>query len=189
MTDPNAIDTIVHNVNDHMVKAVSHLEGELLKVRAGKASPTMLDGLLVEYYGSPTPIAQVSNVSVVDARTITIQPYEKNMLAPIERSIMAANIGITPQNDGNIIRLFMPPLTEERRKEFVKKVMAEGETAKIAIRNIRRDGIEHIKKLQKEGLSEDAAKEGENRVQAITDKKILEVDAHCHAKEKELMTV
>ncbi len=184
-----AIETIIKNVNEHMVKAITHLEAEILKIRAGKASPTMLDGLLVEYYGSPTPISQVSNISIVDARTLTIQPYEKNMLAPIERSIMAGNIGVTPQNDGIIIRLYMPPLTEERRKEFVKKVMAEGEAGKIAVRNIRRDGIEHIKKLQKEGLSEDAAKESEARIQAITDKKIVEVDGHCAAKEKELLTV
>jgi len=172
-----------------MVKAITHHESEVLKIRAGKASPTMLDGLLVDYYGSPTPIAQVSNISIVDARTLTIQPYERNMLAPIERSIMAGNIGVTPQNDGIVIRLYMPPLTEERRKEFVKKVMAEGESAKIAVRNIRRDGIEQIKKLQKDGLSEDAAKESEARIQAITDKKIIEVDVHCAAKEKELLTV
>jgi ribosome recycling factor len=183
------IETIIKNVNEQMVKAITHHESEVLKIRAGKASPTMLDGLLVDYYGSPTPIAQVSNISIVDARTLTIQPYEKNMLAPIERSIMAGNIGVTPQNDGIIIRLYMPPLTEERRKEFVKKVMAEGESAKIAVRNIRRDGIEQIKKLQKDGLSEDAAKESEARIQAITDKKIVEVDTHCAAKEKELLTV
>ena len=183
------IETIIKNVNEQMVKAITHHESEVLKIRAGKASPTMLDGLLVDYYGSPTPIAQVSNISIVDARTLTIQPYEKNMLAPIERSIMAGNIGVTPQNDGIVIRLYMPPLTEERRKEFVKKVMAEGESAKIAVRNIRRDGIEQIKKLQKDGLSEDAAKESEARIQTITDKKIVEVDAHCAAKEKELLTV
>ena len=183
------IETIIRTVNEQMVKAITHHESEVLKIRAGKASPTMLDGLLVEYYGSPTPIAQVSNISIVDARTLTIQPYEKNMLAPIERSIMAGNIGVTPQNDGIVIRLYMPPLTEERRKEFVKKVMAEGESAKIAVRNIRRDGIEQIKKLQKDGLSEDAAKESEARIQAITDKKIIEVDVHCAAKEKELLTV
>ena len=184
-----AVEEIIKNTGSHMEKAIHHLEAELLKVRAGKASPTMLDGLLVEYYGSPTPIAQVSNISVVDARTISIQPYEKNMLAPIERSIMAGNISITPQNDGILIRLFIPPLTEERRKEFVKKVMAEGETAKIAIRNSRRDGMEEIKKLQKDGLSEDLAKESEARIQALTDKRIIEVDQLCSVKEKELMTV
>ncbi|HNB82204.1 MAG TPA: ribosome recycling factor [Chitinophagaceae bacterium] len=180
---------IVQHVNEHMSKAIQHLEAEILKIRAGKATPSLVDGIVVEYYGSPTPVNQVANVSVADARTLTIQPFEKNMLAPVERAIMAANIGITPQNDGTIIRLFLPPLTEERRKEFVKKVMAEGEAAKIAIRNIRRDGMEDIKKLQKEGLSEDVARESENRIQGITDKKIIEVDTHCAAKEKELMTV
>lgn len=172
-----------------MVKAINHLEDEILKVRAGKASPQMLDGLTVEYYGAPTPIAQVANISVVDARTITIQPWEKNMLAPIERSIMAGNIGITPQNDGVIIKLFLPPLTEERRKEFVKKVMAEGEHGKVAVRNIRRDAMEQVRKLQKDGLSEDLAKEAEGRIQVMTDKKIVEIDHHCAAKEKELLTV
>jgi len=183
------VETIIKSLNENMNKGVSHLEAELVKVRAGKASPQMLDGLVVEYYGAPTPISQVSNITVVDARTITIQPWEKNMLAPIERSIMAGNIGITPQNDGVLIKLFLPPLTEERRKEFVKKVMSEGEQAKIAIRNIRRDGMEAMKKLQKDGLSEDAVKEAETRIQGITDKKIAEVDQVCAAKEKELMTV
>ncbi len=149
----------------------------------------MLDGIMVEYYGSPTPISQVSNITIVDARTITIQPWEKNMLAPIERAIMAANIGITPQNDGVLIKLYLPPLTEERRKEFVKKVMAEGEHAKVAIRNIRRDSIEAVRKLQKEGMSEDLAKDAENSIQQMTDKKISETEHHCSAKEKELMTV
>lgn len=182
-------DEVIQYTSDHMAKAIQHLEAEVLKIRAGKASPQMLEGIMVEYYGAPTPLAQVSNVTVVDARTLTIQPWEKNMLAPIERSIMAANIGITPQNDGVVIKLFLPPLTEERRKEFVKKVMAEGEHAKVAIRNIRRDAMEAIKKLQKDGLSEDAAKDAEGRVQGITDKKIAEIDTHCATKEKELMTV
>jgi ribosome recycling factor len=172
-----------------MAKAMTHLEAEVLKIRAGKASPSMLDGLVVEYYGSPTPISQVANVSTVDARTLTIQPFEKNMVGAIEKSIMQANLGVTPQNDGAIIKLFMPPLTEERRKEFVKKVMAEGETAKIAVRNIRRDGMESVKKLQKDGLSEDICKDTENRIQAFTDKKMAEIDEHTSRKEKELLTV
>lgn len=183
------IESVVQQVNDHMKKAISHLESELTKIRAGKASPQMLEGLVVDYYGSPTPIAQVANINVVDARTLTIQPWEKNMVGPIEKSIMAANLGVTPQNDGVIIKLYLPPLTEERRKEFVKRVMGEGEHAKIAVRNIRRDGMEAIKKLQKDGLSEDTAKEAEDRVQAMTDKKVIEVDHHCSLKEKELMTV
>lgn len=183
------IEKILSHTLDSMKKAILHLEAEVIKIRAGKATPQMLDGINVEYYGAPTPISQASNITVVDARTITVQPWEKNMLAPIERSIMAANIGINPQNDGVMIKLYLPPLTEERRKEFVKKVMAEGETAKIAIRNIRRDNMEAIKKLQKDGMSEDLAKDAESKIQAMTDKKIIEADQHCAAKEKELMTV
>jgi len=143
---------------DSMRKAIQFLETELVKIRAGKANPQMLDGLAVDYYGSPMPISQVANVSVLDARTLSIQPWEKNMLQPIERAIIAANIGVTPQNDGVLIRIFLPPLTEERRKELVKKCQAEGEHSKVAIRNIRRDCIEQVKKLQKNGLSEDVAK-------------------------------
>ena len=172
-----------------MNKAITHLEVELVKVRAGKANPNIVDGLVVDYYGTPTPINQVGNISVADARTLTIQPWEKNMLQPIERSIIAANIGITTQNDGNMIRLFMPPLTEERRKELVKKAQGEGEHSKVAIRSIRRDSMEDIKKLQKNGLSEDVCKDAEKKVQEITDKYILLVDKHLAAKEKEIMTV
>jgi ribosome recycling factor len=183
------LEQIVNDAESHMKKAINHLEAELTKVRAGKASPTMLDGLNVDYYGSPTPISQVANVTVLDARTISIQPWEKNMLAPIEKSIMQANIGITPQNDGVQIRLFLPPLTEERRRELVKKAAGEGEHSKVAIRNIRRDGIENVKKLQKNGLSEDAAKDGEKRIQDITDRYIVFVEKHLAAKEKEIMAV
>ena len=174
---------------ESMVKTINHLETELVKIRAGKASPNMLDGITADYYGSPTPINQVANVTALDARTISVQPWEKNMLSVIERAIMAANIGINPQNDGNSIRLFLPPLTEERRKELVKKCNVEGEQAKVSIRNIRRDAIEDIKKMQKDGLSEDAAKEAEAEVQAITDKHIVLVDKHLAAKEKEIMAV
>jgi ribosome recycling factor len=181
--------SIKSNAADHMQKAINHLEAELIKIRAGKANPQMVDGIVVDYYGNPTPINQVGNISVLDARTLSIQPWEKNMLQPIEKAIMAANIGITPQNDGNIIRLFLPPLTEERRKELVKKCHAEGEHCKVAIRNIRRDAIEHIKKLQKNGLSEDAAKDAETDVQSSTDKFITTVDKHLAAKEKEMMAV
>ena len=152
---------ILEDAQENMQKALDHLEAELIKIRAGKASPQMLDGLTVDYYGSLTPLNQVGNVSVMDARTLTIQPWEKNMLQPIERSIIAANLGVTPQNDGNIIRLFMPPLTEERRKEFVKRANGEGEQSKVSVRSIRRDAIEQIKKLQKDGLSEDEAKDAE----------------------------
>ncbi|MBL0145473.1 MAG: ribosome recycling factor [Chitinophagaceae bacterium] len=172
-----------------MHKAINHLEAELIKIRAGKANPNMIDGIMADYYGNPTPINQVANVSTLDARTISIQPWEKNMLQAIERAIMAANIGITPQNDGNSIRLFLPPLTEERRKELVKRCNGEGEHAKIAVRNIRRDAIEDIKKLQKDGLSEDAAKDAEADVQNITDKHVALIEKHLEAKEKEIMAV
>lgn len=183
------LELIMDEAESLMQKAISHLESELTKIRAGKASPSMLDGISVEYYGSPTPINQVANVSALDARTISIQPWEKNMLAPIERAILQANIGITPQNDGAQIRLFMPPLTEERRRELFKKASAEGEHSKVAVRNIRRDSIEHIKKLQKEGLSEDATKDAEKDMQTMTDKYISLVDKHLAAKEKEMMAV
>lgn len=174
---------------DSMKKAINHLEAELTKIRAGKATPQMLDGIVVDYYGSPTPIAQVGNISVMDARTLTIQPWEKNMLQPIERAIIASNIGINPQNDGNQIRLFLPPLTEERRRDLVKRSHGEGEHAKVAIRNIRRDAIESIKKAQKNGLSEDAAKDAESDIQELTDRYIALIDKHLASKEKDIMSV
>ena len=172
-----------------MRKAISHLEAELLKIRAGKASPQMFDGLVVDYYGSPTPLNQVGNISVADARTITIQPWERNMIQPIERSIIAANLGVTPQNDGVMIRIFLPPLTEERRKEIVKRVHVEAEQSRVAIRNIRRDAIEHIKKMKKDGLSEDLAVDAEGEVQKLTDAHIGLVEKHVQAKEKEVMSI
>src|SRR5215211_7656380 len=174
---------------DSMKKAINHLEAELGKIRAGKANPQMLDGIVVDYYGSPTPINQVGNISVMDARTISIQPWEKNMLQPIERAIINSNIGINPQNDGVIIRLFLPPLTEERRRELVKRSQGEGEHSKVAIRNIRREAIESIKKAQKNGLSEDAAKDAEADIQAITDRYIAMVEKHLTSKEKDIMAV
>jgi ribosome recycling factor len=183
------LNKIKEQAREHMEKAISHLEIELVKIRAGKANPNLVDGIVVDYYGNPTPINQVGNIAVADARTLTIQPWEKNMLQPIERAIIAANIGITPQNDGNMIRLFMPPLTEERRKELVKRAQNEGEHSKVAIRNIRRDAMEGIKKLQKNGLSEDVCKDGEKNVQEMTDRFIALVDKHLAAKEKEIMTV
>jgi ribosome recycling factor len=183
------IESIIAVADDHMNKAISHLEAELTKIRAGKANPQMLDGIQVDYYGSPMPVNQVANISVMDARTLSIQPWEKNMLQLIERAIIAANIGINPQNDGTYIRLFLPPLTEERRKELVKKCQAEGEHSKVAIRSIRREAIEHIKKLEKNGLSEDAAKDAEAEVQQVTDKYTAVVEKHLLSKEKEIMSV
>ena len=183
------ISQIVATADDHMKKAITHLETELIKIRAGKATPQILDGIVVDYYGSPTPISQVGNINVMDARTLSIQPWEKNMLQPIERAIIAANIGINPQNDGSQIRLFLPPLTEERRRELVKKCQVEGEHSRVAIRNIRRDAIEHVKRLQKNGLSEDIAKDAETNIQNITDRFITTVDKHLISKEKEIMSV
>src|SRR5215212_9927615 len=182
MTDD--LSFILEEGKESMTKAINHLEAELVKIRAGKANPSMLDGIVVDYYGSPTPINQVGNISIMDARTISIQPWEKNMLQPIERAIIASNIGINPQNDGNLIRLFLPPLTEERRRDLVKKSHGEGEHAKVAIRNIRRDAIESIKRLQKNGLSEDAAKDAETNVQQVTDRYISAVEKHLSSKEK-----
>ena len=180
---------IIDEAKSTMSKAIGHLEVELTKIRAGKASPNMLDGLMVEYYGAPTQISQVANISALDSRTISITPWEKKMLASIEKSILQANIGVTPQNDGVQIRLFMPPLTEERRRELVKKASGEGEQSKVAIRSIRRVAIEDIKKLQKDGLSEDLAKDSEKQIQDLTDSYIALVEKHLLAKEKEMMTV
>jgi len=183
------LDKILSDTQSTMIKAINHLETELVKIRAGKANPTMLDGIMADYYGNPTAINQIANISVLDARTISVQPWEKNMLQAIERAIIMANIGINPQNDGTVIRLFLPPLTEERRKELVKRCNGEGEQAKVAVRNIRRENIEAIKKLQKEGLSEDICKDAEKEVQDATDKYISLIEKHLAAKEKEIMAV
>lgn len=187
MTDQ--LNSILGETEKSMSRAINHLETELVKIRAGKANPSMLDGIMADYYGNPTPINQVANVTAMDARTLSVQPWEKNMLPIIEKAIIAANIGINPQNDGNIIRLFLPPLTEERRKELVKRCNHEGEHEKVVIRNFRRDAIEGIKKLQKDGLSEDQAKDAEKEVQEATDKYISLIDKHLVSKEKEIMAV
>jgi ribosome recycling factor len=184
-----SLEEVIDDVAEQMNRAIAHLEVEIGKIRAGKATPQIVDGIFVDYYGTPTALNQVANVMVADARTINIQPWEKKMIGPIEKAILQSNIGLTPQNDGNLIRLFLPPLTEERRRELVKRVMVEGEHAKVAVRNIRRDCIEQVKKLQKDGLSEDIAKNGEARIQVTTDKYIALVEQHCKDKEKEVMTV
>lgn len=180
---------ILADTENSMNKAINHLETELVKIRAGKANPSMLDGIMADYYGNPTAINQIANISVLDARTISVQPWEKNMLQAIERAITMANIGINPQNDGNTIRLFLPPLTEERRKELVKKCNNEGEHAKVSIRNIRRETIEAIKKIQKDGASEDICKDAENDAQDTTNKYISLIEKHLSSKEKEIMVV
>jgi ribosome recycling factor len=183
------LELIIEDAEASMKKAVGFLEAELVKIRAGKANPNMLDGITVDYYGSPTPINQVANINIMDARTISIQPWEKKTLQLIERAIIAANIGMNPQNDGMNIRLFLPPLTEERRKELVKKSAAEAEHSKVAIRNIRREAIEEVKRLQKEGLSEDISKGSEKEIQDITDRYIATVEKILAAKEKDVMSI
>ena len=183
------INFILDSAKEAMAGSIAHLEKELLNIRAGKASPQMLGGVFVDYYGSQTPISQVANINAPDARTLTVTPWEKNMLHPIEKAIMIANLGLNPMNNGENIIINIPPLTEERRKDLVKKVKAEGEAGKIAIRNIRKDVNEKIKKAQKDGVSEDEAKVGEAEVQKLTDAYILKVDKHVELKDKDIMTV
>ena len=174
---------------EKMQKAVKHLEEELGRVRAGKASPTLLDGITVDYYGTMTPLAQVSNINTPDARTIAVQPWEKTMIEPIEKAILAANIGLTPINNGELIRINIPVLTEERRKELVKQIKSMGENTKISIRNTRRDANDAFKKMKKEGLSEDQEKDAEALVQDETNKYIEKTDKLLELKEKDIMTV
>jgi ribosome recycling factor len=183
------VNKVLSETSTKMDNTIDHLEGDLNKIRAGKATPAMMEGIFVDYYGSNTPIAQVSNINTPDARTITIQPFEKTLLYAIEKSIAQSNLGLNPQNDGNIIRLNLPPLTEERRKVLVKQTKEEGEGAKIAVRNIRKEANEQIKKLVKGGVPEDAGKVGETKVQELTDKYIAKVDDVLKAKEKEILTV
>ena len=172
-----------------MNATVAHFEKDLQKVRAGKASPQMLDGIKVDYYGNPTPIDQVANVNTPDAHQIVIQPWERNMLPVIEKAILAANIGVTPQNNGEFIRLVIPAPTEERRKELVKKAKQDAEQTKVAIRNIRRTANDDAKKLKDDGVEEDAVKKLEADIQKATDEAIAKVDKIMDAKEKEIMTV
>jgi ribosome recycling factor len=174
---------------EKMGKAISHLERELVKIRAGKANPQMLDSVKVDYYGTMTPLSQVSNINTPDPRSIIIQPWEKTMLAPIEKAIMAANLGFNPQNDGTIIRVMVPPLTEERRRELVKKAKSEAESTKVSIRNVRREAIEGGKKLEKEGVPEDLVKKFEGDIQELTNKNISRVDALMETKEADIMTI
>jgi ribosome recycling factor len=183
----------VQEVHEHaksqMEKSIKHLEAELAKIRAGKANPAILENVMVDYYGSKVPINQTASINTQDARNLIIQPWEKSMLTPIEKAIQLANLGLNPQNDGTVIRITIPPLTEERRKELTKLAKSTGEEAKIAIRSIRKDSIEMIKKLQKDGLPEDEAKAAENKIQQLTDQYVAKVDQHIQTKEKEILTV
>lgn len=180
---------IISSLDAKMQKSVEHFKESLSNVRAGKASQNMLNGITIESYGAEMPVNQVASVTVPDAKTVLIQPWDKNMIAPIEKAIMNANIGVTPSNNGEHIRLTLPPLTEERRKQLVKQVKTESETAKVSIRNSRRDTVETLKKAQKEGMPEDVVKDGEAEAQKLTDKYSKIIDSELDAKEKEIMTV
>ncbi len=170
-------------------KSISHLESELIKIRAGKASPSMLQGVMVDYYGSPTPLQQVANVNTLDARTITVQPWEKAMLDEISRGIINANLGFAPQSNGESILISVPPLTEERRRELVKRAKAEGENAKVGVRNNRKDALDMVKALKDDGLSEDMQKDAESEIQTITNTFSSKVDSLLETKEKDIMTI
>lgn len=172
-----------------MEKSINHLEYELSKIRAGKASPSMLDDVRVDYYGAPTPLKNIANVNTPDARTITVQAWEKNMLNNIAKAILEANLGLNPQNNGDMIIISVPMLTEERRKELSKRGHAEGENAKVGIRNARKEALDFIKQAQKDGLPEDEAKAGEAKVQELTDKYNKKVDELIAIKDKDIMTI
>src|SRR5580693_5491983 len=177
MLDPNKL---INETKAHMAKAIEHLEVELAKIRAGRANHSMLDGIKVDYYGSMMPLSQVANISTPDPRSLVIQPWEKAMVHPIEKAIMAANLGFNPQNDGMLVRINVPPLTEERRKELVKKTKAEAEHCKVTIRNFRRDSNEHVKK-EKGNTPEDVIKGMEDQIQKMTDQYIAMADKHVEA--------
>lgn len=180
---------VLDDCKERMELAISHLEKELLHIRAGKANPAMLDSVHVDYYGSMTPLNQVSNISTPDPRTIAVQPWEKKMIPVIEKAIMAANLGFNPDNNGEVIRINIPPLTEERRKGLVKQAYKEGENAKISIRTARKNANEELKKLLKEGLPEDMEKDAEKEVQSYTDDFVKKIDILVSAKEKDIMTI
>ncbi|MBP3423635.1 MAG: ribosome recycling factor [Alistipes sp.] len=181
--------TILADASARMQKAVDFLEDTLLNIRAGKASTNVLNGVFVDYYGSQTPVSGVASVTVPDAKTILIQPWDKNMIRTIEKAILDSNIGLTPSNNGETIRLSIPPLTEERRKELVKQSKSEVENARISLRNARRDAVEAFKKAVKEGMPEDESKDGESQAQKLLEKYSKMVDAAFEKKEKEIMTV
>jgi ribosome recycling factor len=185
----NDIKSILDHSKELMEKAIEHLEQELQKVRAGKASPAMLENISVDYYGTRVPLSNTASVNTQDSRTLIIQPWEKSMLTPIEKAIQMANLGFNPQNDGVLIRIVVPALTEERRKDLTKTARNFGEEGKIAIRNVRKEAMENIKNLKKNGLPEDEAKDGEAKIQLLTDSSVLKVDKHIEQKEKEIMTV
>jgi ribosome recycling factor len=183
------INLFLDEAKDLMEKALRHTSLEFNKIRAGKASPSMVDGITVEYYGIPTPLNQAATVSTSDARTLVIRPFEKKLISDIERAIINSDLGLNPQSDGEVVRLIIPPLTEERRRDLVKQVKNEGESGKVSIRSIRKETNEELRKLLKDGASEDDVKRAEDKVQQMTDTHIAKVDTMVADKEKEIMTV
>ena len=183
------VKTLLDEVKAQMHKAMEHFEYELSKIRAGKASPMMLEGINADAYGAMTPLSQLANISTPDSRTLSIQPWDASLVQPIEKAILMANIGLTPQNDGKIIRLNIPPLTEERRKELVRQTKNEAEDCRISLRTARRDANERVKKMQKDGLPEDTAKNAETSIQNLVNDYSAKVDKHLEIKDKEIMTV
>lgn len=183
------INIILESAEESMKSAIMHYEKELTKIRAGKANPNMLDSVFVEYYGAQTPLGQVANVGTLDARTLTIDPWEKSTLEPIERAIINSNLGLNPQNNGEMIIINIPQLTEERRKDLVRQAKSEAEDARVSIRNSRKDANDEVKSLQKEGMSEDQAKGVEESIQDLTDKYSAHVDKILVAKEEDIMKV
>jgi ribosome recycling factor len=183
------IDLILDMALDSMERAMKHTQIELSKIRAGKASSQMLDGIMVEYYGAPTPLSQVSSITTPDARSIAIKPFEKKIIGDIERAIINSNIGLNPSNDGDMIRLSIPPLTEERRRELVKRVKSEIEVAKVNVRKVRQESNDDLRKLKNEGVSEDAIKIGEEKVQTLTNKYIDKTEQMFASKEADIMNV
>ncbi|MCK5822304.1 MAG: ribosome recycling factor [Bacteroidales bacterium] len=183
------VELVLEDAEEKMQRSLKHLDSDLTKIRAGRANVNMLDGLFVDYYGSQTPLNQVANINTPDARTIAIQPWEKTMIDPIEKSIMATNLGLNPMNNGEIIRINIPALTEQRRQELVKQVKNEGENSKVSVRSARRDANDYLKKLLKDGLSEDAENDAENEVQGLTDKFIKLIEEKIIEKETDILTI
>jgi ribosome recycling factor len=183
------VQLVYEMTRERMEKSIEHLDNELVRIRAGKANVHILDGVTVDYYGTETPLNQVSNISTPDAKTILVQPWEKTMIDPIEKALMNSNVGITPSNNGDAIRLSIPPLTEERRRDLFKQVKNEGEHARVSIRNSRRDANDEYKQMQKDGLSEDEVKIAEDQIQKLTDEYTEKVDKIVEAKESEIMTI
>jgi ribosome recycling factor len=183
------VQMVYEMAKENMEKTIEHLDNELMRIRAGKANVHILDGVMVDYYGTPTPLNQVSNISTPDAKTIMIQPWEKSMIDPIEKALMVSNVGITPGNNGEVIRLVVPQLTEERRVDLVKQVKNEGENARVSVRNARREANDEYKSMQKDGLSEDETKTAEDDIQKLTDEFTEKVEKIVEAKDQDIMTI